>query len=537
MTPTHGRGAGIALAGVPISSERPAVTDQTARTPYCTKIRYSITGAPTLGESEMDGSHAPGVGVRPTSIELVYSAARDGKPASVSASVTGDWMRFGKPDGGQVTTHFSDGPDGWPEWLAEEARLHDPDAAVPSAVPAPATDRGADEMPSATPDPDRGGVILHLPEITYLDTQVWAVDIGLTAQAWAALRTAVRRALAEVDGFSYEGLEPHDYQRHVDAVLPLLPASVEEHRLALSDALGLGTGAPWDAIHNRVTELALPPLGQDPVARRLGLVAEHRAAVLQEEAARIRAHCPDHLDADSADGSWMVCHCAVADDLERRLAVEARDGQTTQTEAQRSDVGTEFVQQIDNPDEAALNLWEADLAQSGVDTPGCDCGHDGMGVRWHDTACAWKVGLVAEVRQLLAKPDEPAGPAGGPQQPKEADGDRIVAYRSPLPGAFSVYCTRHTDELGDGVIPLTSDDLPDGGVCASCGTDVLIPQQQGQAVTALTPCTCRQAVHALEHKGRTVPDCPWCTPTPDIRPNQPATAQAVDLALPSSEGA
>lgn len=129
------------------------MTDQTARTPYCTKIRYGITGAPTLDESEMDGSHAPGVGVLPTSIELVYSAARDGKPASVSASVAGDWMRFGKPDGGQVTTHFSGGPDGWPFWLAEEARLHDPDAAVPSAVPPPAADRLGECVCGRTPDP------------------------------------------------------------------------------------------------------------------------------------------------------------------------------------------------------------------------------------------------------------------------------------------------------------------------------------------------------------------------------------------------
>jgi hypothetical protein len=27
---------------------------------------------------------------------------------------------------------------------------------------------------------------------------------------------------------------------------------------------------------------------------------------------------------------------------------------------------------------------------------------------------------------------------------------------------------------------------------------------------ALTPCTCRQAVHASEHDGRTVPGCSWC---------------------------
>jgi hypothetical protein len=61
-------------------------------------------------------------------------------------------------------------------------------------------------------------------------------------------------------------------------------------------------------------------------------------------------------------------------------------------------------------------------------------------------------------------------------QPKEADGARVVAYRSALPGAMSIYCTRHTDGLGDGVTPLTSDDLPDGGMCAACGVDVLIPQ-------------------------------------------------------------
>ncbi|WP_030757701.1 hypothetical protein, partial [Streptomyces sp. NRRL F-5135] len=32
--------------------------------------------------------------------------------------------------------------------------------------------------------------------------------------------------LAEADGFRYEGLEPHDYQRHVGAVLAVLPAPV-----------------------------------------------------------------------------------------------------------------------------------------------------------------------------------------------------------------------------------------------------------------------------------------------------------------------
>ncbi|KPI31429.1 hypothetical protein OV320_2645 [Actinobacteria bacterium OV320] len=75
----------------------------------------------------------------------------------------------------------------------------------------------------------------------------------------------------------------------------------------------------------------------------------------------------------------------------------------------------------------------------------------------------------------------PTLPAGGSQQAKDADSNRVVAYRSALPGAWSIYCTRHTSELGDGIMPLTSDDLPDGGLCASCGVDVLIEQQPKEA--------------------------------------------------------
>lgn len=188
------------------------------RTPYCTKIRYGICGAPLLAEDEMDGSHAPGIGVQPKLIELIYSAARDGKPASVSASVTGAWTRFGEPAGGEVAVHFKNGPDGWPAWLAEEARLHDP---APAGV-APATGAG--------------------------------------------LREAIRRVLAQCAGFDFDSLEPHDYQIQAAAIEAVLPVSAgqadraaEEHRLALSEALGLGTGAPWAAIRERAAELAAVP--------------------------------------------------------------------------------------------------------------------------------------------------------------------------------------------------------------------------------------------------------------------------------------
>ena len=56
-----------------------------------------------------------------------------------------------------------------------------------------------------------------------------------------AAREAIRRALAEADGFAYENLEPHDYQRHADALLALLPAAVpsaaETTNRATSDAV------------------------------------------------------------------------------------------------------------------------------------------------------------------------------------------------------------------------------------------------------------------------------------------------------------
>lgn len=95
---------------------------------------------------------------------------------------------------------------------------------------------------------------------------------------------------------------PGNCTEPVDDIDPTDEDVIESHRLALSFALGLGTGAPWEAIRDRATEL-------------------HGAA-------------------------------------------EAR-----QQEAGRSDVGTEFVRQVDQPDQAGLDAFEADLAETedGID--------------------------------------------------------------------------------------------------------------------------------------------------------------------------
>jgi hypothetical protein len=96
--------------------------------------------------------------------------------------------------------------------------------------------------------------------------------------------------------------------------------------------------------------------------------------------------------------------------------------------------------------------------------------HDQKSAPGWDWECQWcstlpdDIGPAAGVGQDGAQPQEPP----------------VVAYR--FPGGHYLYCTRHTDELGDSWTPLLSDDLPDGGLCAhsGCGVDVLIPQDGAQ---------------------------------------------------------
>lgn len=111
---------------------------------------------------------------------------------------------------------------------------------------------------------------------------------------------------------SRHGLVMANPHAAAEAVLSVLPTTAEDHRLALSEALGLGTGAPWDVIHDRVTELGLPPLDQDPVARRLGLLPApaDQAAVLTEAAdvATARSGCPCNAAQLHRPGDLLTTH-------------------------------------------------------------------------------------------------------------------------------------------------------------------------------------------------------------------------------------
>lgn len=79
----------------------------------------------------------------------------------------------------------------------------------------------------------------------------------------------------------------------------------------------------------------------------------------------------------------------------------------------------------------------------------------------------------------MAKRHPATPPAGGAPHPKEADSERIVAYRLAGQNLRCIGCA--PSPRGDIWEPVTSDELPDGGVCAMCHVDVLIPPHPKEA--------------------------------------------------------
>jgi hypothetical protein len=116
------------------------VTNHTTvdRIPLAHSVHYAVRGMP-----EVPNQYGPGV-LAPSEITLTYRSASDSQLGRVHAYVAGRIWVDGKElpllPGGLYGQHYFDGLDGWPEWLAEDARLHDPDA---PAGRAPATDQTA----------------------------------------------------------------------------------------------------------------------------------------------------------------------------------------------------------------------------------------------------------------------------------------------------------------------------------------------------------------------------------------------------------
>jgi hypothetical protein len=199
------------------------VTDQTPidRIPLAHSVHYAARGLP-----EVPNQYGPGV-LRPSEITLTYRSAPDSQLGRVHAYVAGRIWVDGKEQpllpGGLFGQHYFDGLDGWPEWLAEEARLHDPDAAKAADPTAGLSVQHADALWDAVAIPGP-----RTPTFTEQHERVCRVVAGIidgltcgqAGDDQADLHDSVANALATCQGGTTWGAM-------ADAVLAVLPAPTD----------------------------------------------------------------------------------------------------------------------------------------------------------------------------------------------------------------------------------------------------------------------------------------------------------------------
>ncbi|MFL4947532.1 hypothetical protein ACJ6WE_09180 [Streptomyces sp. MMS24-I31] len=99
------------------------------RIPLTHSVHYVARGLPEVANQYGDGVLVP------SEVTLTYRSAPDSQLGRVHAYVAGrlwvNGVEIPLLSGGLYGQHYDDGLDGWPDWLAEEARLHDPEAVLP----------------------------------------------------------------------------------------------------------------------------------------------------------------------------------------------------------------------------------------------------------------------------------------------------------------------------------------------------------------------------------------------------------------------
>jgi hypothetical protein len=146
--------------------------------------------------------------------------------------------------------------------------------------------------PAAVPPADRAGLRELIAGALYRHEwpgkQVWEQALAMDREAFLAQADAVLPVLPETarlhdeiltlraDQAKMRDLLRSENERANSAIDRETTAeeAEEEHRLALSEALGLGTGAPWDAIRVRAAELAGQGLVEDDEGDELVCIDE-----------------------------------------------------------------------------------------------------------------------------------------------------------------------------------------------------------------------------------------------------------------------
>jgi hypothetical protein len=385
-------------------------TTETAvdRIPLAHSVRYAARGLP-----EVPNQYGPGV-LAPSEITLTYRAASDSQLGRVHAYVAGriwvDGVETPLLPGGLYGQHYFDGMDGWPEWLAAEARMHDPDA------------------PAVVPSVDRAALRDRI--------EVWPLQRVLTEVRCGSQDWTWEEEWADLD------------QRHEETgYLVKLEQQIRENGITMPVLIG-SDGRLWDGHHRLRIAVRLgigyvPVELTDPGDDALPAPAD-RAAVLTEAAD------------DDGEAEKLAKARRMAKALSAPPVAPAEWATTTEWPGRHKRPGDRRVHAtarfVVNDTQ---RIWTA--CKEHVGRGGTALSHMPVDCR----ACKRAIDNAPRRLAGEAAPDNTETPA--------------VVYRSP--GGHYLYCTRHTDDVGDSWTPLASDDLPDGGLCSQCGADVLIPQQ------------------------------------------------------------
>ncbi len=101
----------------------PAAPGDIDRTPVAKSIVYVVRGVPDVPD-EYNETRT----IAPREIMLTYRATTDSGLGRIHAYIKGWWMQDGARVASEsVGRHFHGDLAEWPDWLAAEARLHDPD--------------------------------------------------------------------------------------------------------------------------------------------------------------------------------------------------------------------------------------------------------------------------------------------------------------------------------------------------------------------------------------------------------------------------